>query len=899
VLIQPVICPVLVGRAGELESLRAARRALAQSRGAVILVAGEAGIGKSRLLEKFVGETRRSARDRNVAAADCLEFAEQPFGPFRALFSELGIVFPGSDDPRIDKREIFVQAAESIRAQAESRATILSIEDLHWADRSTLELLTFIAPRLRGTRALLIATYRAEEVAVKAPLAAALGRLRREATVAYLELGPLDRPSTHQLIEHIIDEGRSCPPDVREAVAERCEGNPFFAEELLKDALEGKADARSSVPFSIRASIVERVQLLDATARRTLGYAAVLGYRFDAELLALTLNEPVEAALSTLRQACALNLLAADGSSADRFRFRHALTRDAVYSEIMGVDAKRTHARILTMLEGLGEAERNIDALAYHAWAAEDAEKTVTYNRRAGRSALRLRALPEARTFAERVVERSAADTLDEAEAIWELAEIEELIGDIRAADRNFELAADRFCSLGAYDRGADAMRCYVVTRNNLADPRSVTIGRNFLETYGDRVTTGPRDQLVVALARISSILYDNDLIRHFLEAVEDPAGLPARPRANFNIANMALCWSAGDAAGWLAFVAPQLRLLEEMPPYNMLTVLYSLAFFGISLGSRAVVEDAFERASRIERRWGFGAITTYGAALRASHATKLGRLKDARSEFIRAYRAPEVMVAVGLLAEIAPTLAAAFDEPNLLGADLQRYAAGLRSEPTRNDDGPVLANWAAWNAEHGRLTDARADLRIALTCFDRPSPNSGETLVFAAMYLSGGDPALERLRALIAGPFAPSDRTARIAATLADAILERRFGSIERGVRGAKNAAIGFRNLGWQLWETIALREAGEVEQANAIARRMGIAFAESETEFPKETGGLSSREHAVALEIARSATNAEIAERLSISSRTVEKHIASIFKKLGVRKRSYVAAMFARRTR
>ncbi len=288
-----------------------ARRALSMSHGSLVLIGGEAGIGKSRLLAQFAGFIARNRRPPHLANAECIEHAEQPFGPFRTLLAALARSAPGGHPAaalraveqltapqagaaagqQLEKNELFEGVAAFLRSVASKHATILTIEDIHWADRSSLELLGYLAPRLAGTRLLLIATYRSDEVDARPDLFACLSRLSREPTVSRIALEALDAAQTSELVIAALRGRTALASEMRNDVVRRSEGNPFFAEELLKEALEAPRPAGDPrLPISIRGMIADRLALLSDEHRRIVTHAGMLGYRFEPELLALTLG---------------------------------------------------------------------------------------------------------------------------------------------------------------------------------------------------------------------------------------------------------------------------------------------------------------------------------------------------------------------------------------------------------------------------------------------------------------------------------------------------------------------------------------------------------------------------------------------------------------------------------
>lgn len=431
-----------------------ARRALAHSQGSIVLISGEAGIGKSRLLAQFL-RAAAEGRVRNVASAECLESAQRPFGPIREWVSALlGKVRATSLDPNIlralaqlspevvspelvpdggtgmfEKADLFAALAAFLRTVAAERATILSVEDLHWADPSTLEVLAFLSARVAGTRLMLVATYRSDELDANAPLAAAIARMLREPSVRRLALDAFPTHEITELIDHALEGHPSLPREAVRNIETQCEGNPFFAEELLKSAVEHRGSRKiAGLPLSIRASILERLTNLSEDERRIITRAAVLGYRFDPGVLALTMGCDLDAVLPALRHARNLNIVLEEDSPRAPFRFRHALTQQTIYAEMLSFDARRTHKQILGILESRGDPSPHLDELAHHAWSARDPAKTLEYNERAGEAALAMHGIPEARTYFDRAL-GVATDTADEARLLERVGFIAQLQG--------------------------------------------------------------------------------------------------------------------------------------------------------------------------------------------------------------------------------------------------------------------------------------------------------------------------------------------------------------------------------------------------------------------------------------------------------------------------------------
>jgi DNA-binding CsgD family transcriptional regulator len=916
---QPVVCPIFVGRTAELAILHEARRGLSMSHGSLVLVGGEAGIGKSRLLDQFTDFIARSRRAPLLASAECIEHAEQPFGPFRTLLAALARSAPGGPPAALraldqltapqnaatpellEKNELFAGVETFLRSVASKRAMVLTIEDIHWADRSSLELLTYLAPRLAGTRVLIVATYRSDEVDSRPELFGSLSRLTREPTVSRIALEPLDAVQTRERVSAALRGRTTLASEVRNDVVRRSEGNPFFAEELLKDVLEAPRPAGDPrLPISIRGMIAGRLALLPDDQRRIVTHAAILGYRFEPELLALTLGCELDDVLPALRRGRDLNIFVEENGAG--FRFRHALIHRVARGDLLQVEARRVHERILRTLEALPDADRHVDVLAYHAAQAQDAAKTLRYSERAGAIAFDMRAFPEARALYEQALS-VVSDRADAARLLEAVGVVADMQGALDEAADRFEAAFYAFRELGEFDHAANVVRSLVVCRNNLGDRSSVAFGTTFLAEYGPRISRAPRDFLIATLARLATIQYDLPRAEQLLASIEVPAELPASAQQNMLTAQMDVAWCAGNVVRWRELADRQYESIGTLVPYVALVALLSLGQTASWIGAGDLAERSLARIDRVADGQAFSALQIHAATVRALHAYLTGRLEDARVAVRAVTIEAEAAVSHMAIALVAPLIAIALDDESLLTQQTLNEINAARRRVDNPDDGLILAAGAAWTLAHGRPDEARADLRRAVACMPRALPSSGDLLTLAAQHLDESDTAA--LRALIErDDFLAEDIVGRSHASLARAILEQRFGDGARATAIALDAAQGYRELGWPLYRARALEVAGEVAQARAIydacgavadARRLGaIPGAMAET-----TAKLSEREIEIARLIADGRGNPAIAETLSVSVKTVEKHISSIFEKLGVKSRTQVAAIVAREER
>jgi DNA-binding CsgD family transcriptional regulator len=306
---------------------------------------------------------------------------------------------------------------------------VLVLEDLHWADESTLDWLQFLLlsttgiagdESVPGQGLLVVGTFRDEGPALAPTLTRTVSMLLAKRIARQIDLRPLTSAQLARLLDATL--GHPLPADVVEALCERSEGNPFIAEELLSAmAAAGYLDGAGGVsadvatlhlPLSLRGAVLERLDLLPASARQLLSAAAVAGRAFDLALLAGVTELDDYTLLEGLRLAVRGGLIEenpAQGGSrtstaGDRYRFRHALTREVVYAELLGPERRALHAAVAHALEERlstdaleGAAGQTIEALAYHYRLAGDRVKAPAFALRAAERARGLLAFAEAR----------------------------------------------------------------------------------------------------------------------------------------------------------------------------------------------------------------------------------------------------------------------------------------------------------------------------------------------------------------------------------------------------------------------------------------------------------------------------------------------------------------------
>jgi len=414
-----------VGRRAELARLEVAwKAAVVDERAGTVLIAGEAGVGKTRLVSELVARTAEPAL---VLVGQCFDLGDRamPFGPIVQVLHALhrtldestldAVVGPARGEIAALLPELHAPAREGIVAGvlfeqllgvferlAQRVPTLLVLEDLHWADRSTRELFGYLARSLKTTSIVLVGTYRSDDLHRRHPLRSVLAELERSGAVERIDLARFDRDEVRELVSAIV--GGEPSTDLVDRTFHRSDGNAFFAEELL--AVE-YVD-QSSMPATLREIVLARIDGLSDAAQYALRCAAVIGRSADHRLLEAAAGIPREELLVGLREAVAQSLLVTDADGLE-YRFRHALVREAVEEDLLPGDRVALHTRVAEVLADRpvwfeGGAAHLFGELACHWDAAHDAPRALVASLDAARAAEQIYAYGDALERAEQVL---------------------------------------------------------------------------------------------------------------------------------------------------------------------------------------------------------------------------------------------------------------------------------------------------------------------------------------------------------------------------------------------------------------------------------------------------------------------------------------------------------------
>ncbi|NEE03550.1 helix-turn-helix transcriptional regulator [Phytoactinopolyspora halotolerans] len=418
----------LVGRADELDQLRSSLRRADAGSPVTVLLSGEAGVGKTRLVTEFGAQAAKAGA--RVVFGQCVELGDSglPYGPIVGVMRELVEQFgherfmelagpgreviarllpelgtaagAGGGDLAEGRGRLLEMVAVVLERVSVDQPLVLVLEDIHWADRSTNDLLRFVVRALRAARVLIVCTFRGDEVGRFHKLRPVLAELERLRNVQRIELSRLTRPEVADLLSRLL--GRQPEPSVVVRIHERSEGNPFIIEELVSAGADTSYDV---LPDSLRDVLLVRGEQLAEPAQEVLRLLAIGGNRVEHALLAAVADLEATALDRALREALSVGVIRVDGTG---YAFRHALLREVLHEDILPGAHTRYHARYAEAIEGSPELVPSgvaSIAVAHHWYNAREHERAFRATLRAADDAARAYAHADAQKMLEKAVE--------------------------------------------------------------------------------------------------------------------------------------------------------------------------------------------------------------------------------------------------------------------------------------------------------------------------------------------------------------------------------------------------------------------------------------------------------------------------------------------------------------
>jgi DNA-binding CsgD family transcriptional regulator len=934
----------LIGREAERARLAEAVASASAGAGSLVLVAGEAGVGKTRLAEEALREADAVALRGgaapgitvpygSIAAALRSRLRTDPdaFAGVGPLLPHLALILPelGRAAPETDRPTLFEAVRSTLAQVAGKRPAVVLLDDLHWSDGATLELLGALAQPLVELPVLVIGTYRSDGLPRDHPLRALRNDLRRGRLLNELSLEPLDLDATAALLGELLDDAPS--PALARTVHERTQGVPFFVEELARAlsasgslgagrrGLELRARDDVPVPDTVRDAVRLATADLSDDARAAAESAAVAGEAFELELIAGVASADGIAELvehGVLREG-------GDGMAA----FRHALAREAIYADVPWLRRRELHRRLGNALASAGassfelathwlgarDSERAREALlaavedfaAVHAYrdAAAAAHQAIELWPEAGEDGgeRRLRAVVRYAECAE-----LGGNPAEAARAWREVSTVRERAGEdgplaeaCRRLAGAYELTGDRERAFGARERAAEAFSAAGRTADASLERLAMA----------NHHRLGARHRAAVELARAAAA--DADAAgRPDLRA--RALGLEGMSRAKGGEYDQGLETARAGLA--LALELDQPALAAEL--YQRLSVvLYDAADYGTAM-------DALDTALELCRIDG-------GAAVEGACVSCMAYVLRERGDWQRAIEVSNELIAAGEAVFVAEAML------GMINGFRGKWPAARRGLSASHATAARLGHYsmvvdttaglAVVAAGEGAADEAADHCRALVAAWERSDDHHYAVwgLRWAASYLiRNGDAegaractdALTRIAAEAAYP----DALAAVAQALGEAAL--RDGEVDvaaeqmaRALELHRGLEIPYERAQVQVRAGVALAAAGdrdaalvELSDAYRTARKLGAAPLAAEAaaevkalgesverrlgrraESDVEHAGLSRRELQVVRLVAVGRTNKEIASELFLSPRTVDMHVRNILRKLDSRSR------------
>jgi DNA-binding CsgD family transcriptional regulator len=929
-----VFCRSFIGRERELAKLRAVYRALLGGEGGLVLVTGSAGIGKSRLIEELHKSLQTDAPW--FVTGNCVEFLRSPYMPIREILEEFSLrphedpkasrpgdslssrllrvgeqiydaeqFTPGEFDQR-EKFRKFREVLDAFRSLSKVRPIIAVLEDIHFSDVGTCELLEFLAPRIRESRALFVITYRPESIPEWSPLLPIVLQLERQA-IEHIGVGPFSDSELRLFIQKSISGSNQLSFEALRYVEELAEGNPFWAGELLRTVVQqynGLLEKASNLPPSLSATILERFERLSPEDASIIEHAAVIGRRFEAGILARIVDKPLSSVISALRRGRDLSLLEELETRPPSYAFHHAIAREIIYKKLLAVETLELHAKIARELEAMPPDHNRTVELAYHWAATRNTEKAIFYNEAAAQEAVAVWAFADAARFYERTLNFVVEAGKRRAQLCERLAYALYICGRGGEARHWFEVAIEEYTSLGDSEEVAQ-MLLHLARQRWLFGNTSESLE---LAIRASRVVSQEAcPQYFVAevtVARYLAMLGESeDALRHLIIADESTCERNPALSAAFHDVRAVAEANLGNVQEAIADFETATRLAELSGDTETTILAWNnFGYLASWLGREEVAIRCYERALAISEDHGHTMRMAFVALSYARTLARFGKLHEAKKRIDAALTLDvDAPIVKFLLAEVAIPVGLMLEEPTMVAraADEQVLRTMLESRESERL-GPLLNAFIELAESKGDSQRARALLDLSLRSLTT-ADQSWWLLTKVPLYADKGD--VIRARALLARAAKLRQHlAARACLSLLEARNSSRNAQTSKAVIYGQKAARLFNRLGWPNYRAQALEAAGEITEPLKIYREIGNTRDANRLEHRARRSSairgkvgtvLTKRELEIARLVAQGNTNREIASSLSISEHTVIHHLESAYNRLGIHSRSQLTAI------
>lgn len=985
---RPVICPLLIGRSSALASLYQIGVEVREGKGQVITIGGEAGVGKSRLLNQVKANLTKEGFV--VLQGNCFEGDNLlPYAPlldlFRGfvqsqkpeiisqllgadggelvrLFPEIGLWLPGAisttSEGEPEKRRFMEILARVVLRFCERQPLLLIIEDLHWSDDTTLDFLLFLSRLLSSKPLLVLLTYRNDEISTA--LRHFLAGLIRERRTTELQLARLTLPQVENMVQAIFERREPLQPRFVEAMYNLTDGNPFFVEEVLK-SLSTKVETLGSIldrewepkilneiqlSVGILDAVYSRSTSLHPDSRELLNMLAVAGRRFDFKLLEALSSKDEKALTVLLAELVGAQLVVEE--AADVFAFRHALTRQAIYSQLLTRQRVGLHRQVAKVMEQLYKDNLDTHAgeLAYHYYEAGEWKSCFHYAQLGGYRALAMYAPRAAIEHFGRALETARHQGLTPPPTIYRArGEAYSILGDFESSLANLEAALQIarstgeqqeewkvLCELGKlwasrnYDQTGQYYQSALELARAKGDPAIIGHSLNLVGNWHTNL-----EQAYQALR------YHHEALELF-QGLGDQAGMAE----TFDLLGLTYN-EIGDMMQSASYYQQALPLFEKLnqrhrlaSSLSMLTVCRGSKIHEAEIAAPASFAEAVrdgERALKLSQASGWKAGEAFALLSLGIYLGYQGNYNRAREllaaslkialeiehhQWIIASKINLGIIYLDLFAlpqaqiELEEALGMAkrsgsgiwLKQASALLADVyclqQRYdlARGTLASLLTPEFSDLTAQQRMHWHSRAKLAVAQNEAALGLEMVERliaSTNNLKQGEVIPALWKLRGEALLSLQReaeaeiTLLAAEEAARTRNLKPLLWRIQLSLGRLY-----SVQGRGGEARNSFSSAWQIGQELAASLPDQTIAKNFIKQVANMLPAPYSAQPPKASlklGGLTPREREVAALVSQGKSNREIATHLIVSERTVSTHVSNILTKLDFSSRTQIA--------
>ena len=871
----------LIGRGPQMAELIARRKAAARGHPSVVLVCGEAGCGKTRLLETFATRLtsgradavwlrpKRSARDAQTAA-------------------------------RI--REIANRVDSGKR-----RTMVIFVEDVHAAALDVLDAVRELAEPADARRRLVVVSFRPIDDEDEPARPIRLAQLARTEGAVTLEIEPLGPSETRALVRAFARGHAVLDPATVDAIAERSGGNPLVVRELVKCASDefGAARSRRPVPLSLGGLVAEWLAPFSGDDRSVLAHAALRREGFRVSDVADLVARPAADVSPVFRRALARGLIAEGHGDAHTYVFRWPIVADVLEHRFLAHEKRGLHRRIAQSIEAHGAIDERAGELAKHWLAAGDPGMAAMYANRSGDASLAAGRYRDAARWYELALASPASPSHGGGDLHVKLAQARDISGDALGAHEALRTAAAFLDVRGDTEAGLRVRLHDALIAQHQSDLPAGFARLESATRFGLQSTSRAYAQAVAAF--LLALRQETDRALDHLAAF--PKDDSETDRAALRKYWEAIAFLAVQRCDEAAFDEAAAHYLEEARRTGDAAVV-TAAESDVAISMLHFAGDAcdafLERAVALSVEHGLPWIESYTRAFAALNDFVRGRLESGRRHLEAMLEIETNMPMVAVARTYAGiSIGRALCDQKLLDlcarSDLVELALGTGIPSVY---GRTAGPYAQHLVDVGRVEEACALLSRCVRGL-RSAYGTFLTMPVVAQYADEPDIAIAR-RLLAAATRNGNDRIASATLALFDAIRHARAGRLDASLRCGRKAAERYRSLRWTNMEARATEVAGDRLEALRLYRRCGnvrelrrLELAAPRVEPPTGAvggGALSSRERQITRLVAAGTSNRSIAMELGVSEKTVERHLTAIFKRLGFRSRTELAAAVAR---